>query len=311
MPEDDLHRPGRCDDGHDRWLAMQAAYVSYQRASEELARSHSSSDDAPPADRVLLAASEDRQRHAFEHYLESRLAFMECRIDEHRPGPSAVDRESGHSASASGLATVNLRTALEILALLLMFAIAFSLVRERIHIVALERAYDGTLVSFQEMRDGLRLLGQKVDAGHLQQPPVQQATLQLPNKQAAAPGKPAPATHRRTLVLRKQYKFSLAPSRQFQRVGPIQVVLRSMDAQRRLANLSILSDVSKTDVDSVHPNSAVWINVGRSQPHLELVVDRIAGNHLEGHLSEYQADLTQANDTQAQPLTATGLAPHY
>jgi len=40
------------------------------------------------------------------------------------------------------------------------------------------------------------------------------------------------------------------------------------------------------DVPRLQPNQAVWINVGYHEQPLELVVDRIAGNRLDGHLVE-------------------------
>jgi len=40
------------------------------------------------------------------------------------------------------------------------------------------------------------------------------------------------------------------------------------------------------DVPRLQANQAVWINLGDYKQPLELVVDRITGNRLDGHLVE-------------------------
>jgi hypothetical protein len=313
---DEMHEPERRDAGHDRWLAMQSAYAEYMHASEALECTHHSADESSTGERLQLAMLEGRQRVAFERYLESRMEFLEFRFDDsNRSGAApAIDVEC--SPAGSRFAFVKARPFLEILAVILLSATAFSLVREKQHLRTLESSRDELQAALVKTRAEVQLLGQKMES---LKPPeisaihaVEHAT-HSPSRvgHAAAPRPLAPADQQRKRkadiqakpsIAKKRdpvtgtqspglgahgyYSFSLGPSRQFTRVGPIEVSLRSVDVRRKSANLSIVSDVSKWDVPHVEMNQPVRINVGGNQQPLELVLDRIDGNRLEGHLIE-------------------------
>ena len=314
---DEMQQPERRDAGHDRWLAMQSAYAEYMHASEALECTHHSEDESSTGERLQLVMLEGRQRVAFERYLESRMEFLEFRFDEsNRPGASPViDVEC--SPAGSRFAFVKARPFLEILAVILLSATAFSLVREKQHLRTLESSRDELQAALVKTRNEVQLLGQKMDAlkpvtqisaihavehathapsrvGHAAAPrPLAPADQQRKRKAEmqtkpaiARKGNPVTGTQSPGLGGHGYYSFSLAPSRQFTRVGPIEVSLRSVDTRRNLANLSIVSNLSKWDVPHVEMNQPVRINVGANQQPLELVLDRIDGNHLEGHLIE-------------------------
>jgi hypothetical protein len=64
-----------------------------------------------------------------------------------------------------------------------------------------------------------------------------------------------------------------------------------VDQERNWVSLSIMSDPFQSnpvqvDVPRLHLNQGVWISLGHDQQPLELVIDRIAGDRLEGHLIE-------------------------
>jgi hypothetical protein len=320
---DDSHEPERRDDEHDRWLAMQSAYAEYKRASEALECTPQFADDSPTSERLRLSMLQGQQRVAFERYVEARMEFLEFWFDgRNLPGtglaaPPKCDTE--YSPAGSWLAFVNGMPVLQILAVILLWMTAFSLIREQKHVRDLEAARNELRATLNQTRDGLQLHGQKLDTWAPPQhpaipqvehtPPVlarrrPDATLQATGRKPSAEGQwrhqpaldvqpkqvgakraPVPGTQRQRRA-RTYYSFSLVPSRQFKRVGPVKVSVRSVDAQRKCVSLSILSDRMQIDVPRLQPNQAVWINVGYHEQPLKFVVDRIAGNRLDGHLVE-------------------------
>ena len=67
---------------HKRWLAMQSAHEEYQRSSEALEYLAPLSRDSTTDERLLRGILQDRQRAAFESYLDARMDFLEFRFDE-------------------------------------------------------------------------------------------------------------------------------------------------------------------------------------------------------------------------------------
>jgi hypothetical protein len=312
---DDLQEPERRDAGHDRWLAMQSAYAEYMHASEVLECTHQSADDSSTSERLQLVMLEGRQRVAFERYLESRMEFLEFRFDESNGPGAAPPIDVEYSKISSRFPFVKPRPLLEILAVILLSATAFSLVRDKQHLRNLEASRDELQATLTKTRAEVQLLGQKVDAlkppqysavhavdalhaasrvshaatAHQQAPGAEQRKHKAPLQAKPTIAKrhePVPTTQGQGLGARSYYSFALAPSRQFTRVGPIEVSVRSMDTRRNSVNLTIMSELFKWDVERVAMNQPVRINIGGDQKPLELVMDRIAGNRLEGHLIE-------------------------
>jgi hypothetical protein len=299
----DSHEPERRDDRHDRWLAMQSAYAEYRRASKALESGQQPEDDSSAGECLPLTVLEGQQRVAFEHYVEARLEFLESQFDErNRPDAVLADRDTEYSGIASWLAVANRKPVWQILAVLLLCTTTFSLVRKEKQVRDLEATGGELRATLNQTRDELQLLGRKLEAeGFPEQSAIQQVerTTSAPagwrsttTPRAAAENQGQPRHHPalrdqpKQVAARKHiaYRFSLAPSRQFKRVGPIEVSLRSVDARRNCVNLSIVSDRGKMEVQRVQMNEPVWIRVGPHQQLLELVVDRIAGNRLDGHL---------------------------
>jgi len=194
---DKTHEPLRRDDGHDRWLAMQSAYAEYRRASEVLDDKRQSADDTN--ERLKLPVLEGQQWLAFERYFDTRMEFLEARFDEsHRPdaGPAvqspALDTEP---AAGSWFGLINYKSVLQILAIVLLGTMAFTLLGEQKRVRELEASRDELQATLNQTRDGLRLLGQKLDAwGAPQHSGLEQVEHRVP-----APARRAPAaTHRAT-----------------------------------------------------------------------------------------------------------------
>jgi hypothetical protein len=166
MDGNDSHEQEQRDAGHDRWLAMQSAYSEYRRASEELECTRQSADDSH--ERLKLPVLEGYQWDAFERYFEARMEFLEARFDESNwPSagvalPSMPDTE--HRGTHSWLTFGYYKPVLHILAVILLGTMAFSLLREQKRVRDLEAARDELQATLNQTRDGLRLLGQKLDA---------------------------------------------------------------------------------------------------------------------------------------------------
>jgi hypothetical protein len=301
----DLHEPERHDEGHDRWLAMQSAYAEYTQASEVLECTHQSTDDSSTSERLQLTMLEGKQRVAFERYLEARMGFLECRFDESNQPGAAPPAEAGYFGTGSRLAFAKTRPFLEVLAVILLCTTAFSLVREKQQLRKLETSRDGLQAALNETRDEVRLLGQKVDAGNStagHQTPADErgkhkAALPVQQKKTIAKRRdPVQTAQGQRIGAHSYYRFSLGPSRQYTRVGPIEVSVRSVDARRHSANLLIVSNRVKF-VQRAETDQPVWIDVGGNQQPLELVLDRIAGDRLEGHLVESRKVATEPRDS--------------
>lgn len=188
--------PTRQDEGHDRWLAMQSAYAEYRRASELLDYTRQSADDTN--ERLKLPVLEGQQWLAFERYFDTRMEFLEARFDEsHWPSPRAVQSPTLDIEPSAGTwsALINYKSVLQILAIVLLGTMAFALLGEQKRVRDLETSRDELQVTLNQTRDGLRLLGQKLDAWGA----AQHSGLEQVEHRVLPPARHAPvATHRAT-----------------------------------------------------------------------------------------------------------------
>jgi hypothetical protein len=278
------------DPTNKRWVAMQSAYAEYTRMSEALGHCSEPVDDLCPvaeADLLRLAAE---QRVAFERYLETRMEFLEYRFDEDR---SAVARSAGGETRLSLRSSVtNLPALAGIVALAILSVSLFALVRSQHEVRTLKTEQALLSAALDKTRDDLQLLARKVVA-------VEPAT--LPAIHRPEPGsfppvpvlpatKPKVATNpgwrrlseKRTAHVYRQ--FSLVRSRQFRKIGPIEVSLISVDERQNSVTLSIVSGSGNLRFTHVRLNQPVWIPTSDRKKGLELIVDRIAKDGVDGRL---------------------------
>jgi hypothetical protein len=164
----DPNEPMQPGEGHDRWLAMQAAYQDYTTATGVL-------EAADPS--VADCRVEGQQRAAFERYVESRMEFLESRFDEcHLPKPVPAGANAAHWPCAVP------RLVLEVLAIMLLCVTALSSVRALRHVRDLEASRDELRATVSRTQDSLQLLTQKLDA-----PPPPPAPFQTVKRRAARP----------------------------------------------------------------------------------------------------------------------------
>jgi hypothetical protein len=321
--DSDSHDFGQPDNSRDRWREMQSAYSEYLRASEALKTALESRllPDASSDAAVALPLLEDRSG-AFERYLEARMGFLERRFDEcisrepelHSAVHSAV-RFTGPTRHSPGSSQIDSQFAkfgriLTISAAAMFCLMAFSLYREQAQVRNLEEARYELRVTSRATYDGLQLLAKKLEVlGPLEQSARQQtdqaaqpapgvaasseksaggdAPWQQPPRQTSPPPLPKAQPIAKT-TSRRIYHVSLSRSSQFQRVGPIQLSLRSVDLKRNSVSVRIVSQSGTVDFQQLKLNQPVRIKSGRPDHTVEFVVDRVAPNGLYGHLIEKQ-----------------------
>jgi hypothetical protein len=105
---------------------------------------------------------------------------------------------------------------------------------------------------------------------------------------------------------RNYYRFTLRPSNHFDRVGPISISLRNMDANRRFLDLSVRVDDFVLDQKHVNLYQPVWIHLRDRPTPAVLVVNRMSKNRVQGYLCEakYQPTKTQRQPRWSAPLSS-------
>jgi hypothetical protein len=82
------------------------------------------------------------------------------------------------------------------------------------------------------------------------------------------------------------HEFTLAPSKQFQRVGPLGVSLQKTNTKRQYFDVSMMVDDIKLEKKHVNLYEPVWINLSDRPQPVELVVNKIAKNEVQGYIRE-------------------------
>jgi len=319
------------DDWHARWLTMQAAYAEYRRSSEALECTRQSSDDSVAGDYLRLTMLEGQQRLAFERYVDARIAFLESRFDEmNRPDADAAAAPAhppgNRSRIKAWLTVASSRPVLQTLAVMLLCTMTFSLVREQKRVRDLESGRDELRAALQRTGHEVELLRERMDATEprtasprAQRTPaasanrvstarragsaqtIKRAVTQQPKRQlktgtirAATPPAPTRPSGGRA------HDFSLPPSREFKRVGPLSVWVKSIGPQARSVSLSIVSETVEVDVPLLKINQPVWVNTAHGH-RVGLVADRITANRLEGHLVEAENGKADLRASRTRP----------
>lgn len=326
--------PEHRNEGHDHWLAMRSAYLEYRQASDALECTRGSAEELSSGERLQMTLLEGQQRVTFERYLEARIEFMEFHCDEIRRSATGF---SDPDAVTPPRPIAKFRPLLEALAVVLLCTTAFSLALEQRHVRDLETSRDQLQVALKQTRNGLQLLGQKVDSiGDLQRSPIQharntpqtspatfnrtlhkpgyvkdakrQAFSSAPQKQALASSLPAPSTQRSAIP--RSYSFSLTPSRRSTKLGPIEVSVRSVNPRQNTISLTLVSGSLKLDLPDLKPNEPVSFNRGPQQHRMELTIDRLDGKQLEGHLLDYTANNSEPKANRLRPEYQMGPQPY-
>ncbi|MBZ5633841.1 MAG: hypothetical protein LAO55_12030 [Acidobacteriia bacterium] len=122
-------------------------------------------------------------------------------------------------------------------------------------------------------------------------------------------------THDELVALQKRgernyYEFELNKSKQFQRVGPLQLALRKADTKHKRFDMNLFVDDNQLEKKGVNLYETIWINMGDRPQPMELVVNQITKDHIQGYLSEpkyKKSELSQAA-APTDPPPAIGLS---
>ena len=109
-------------------------------------------------------------------------------------------------------------------------------------------------------------------------------------------------THEEVVALQKRgernyYEFELNKSKDFQRVGPLRLSLRKADTKHKRFDMNMMVDDNELQKKSVNLYETIWINAGDRPQPMELVVNQVTKDHIQGYLSESKykkSELSQA-----------------
>jgi septal ring factor EnvC (AmiA/AmiB activator) len=120
-------------------------------------------------------------------------------------------------------------------------------------------------------------------------------------------------THAEVVALQRRgernyYEFHLTKSKEFQRVGPLSLSLRKVNTKRKSYDLAMFVDDNQLQKKSVNLYEPVWVNLeDRPQP-VQLVVNQISKDQIQGYISEPKFKKSELGDTaSAAPAVAPTL----
>lgn len=117
-------------------------------------------------------------------------------------------------------------------------------------------------------------------------------------------------THDDVVALQKRgernyYEFHLSKSKEFQRVGPLSLSLRKVNTKRKSYDLAMFVDDNQMQKKSVNLYEPIWINLeDRPQP-VQLVVNQITKDQIQGYISEPKYKKAELGET----VSVTPAAP--
>ena len=98
-------------------------------------------------------------------------------------------------------------------------------------------------------------------------------------------------THDEVVALQKRgelniYEFKLAKSKEMHRVGPLSISLRGANAKRKSYDLAMMVDDNALNKRNVNLYEPVWITLSDRPQPVQLVVNHVEKNEIEGYVSE-------------------------
>lgn len=120
-------------------------------------------------------------------------------------------------------------------------------------------------------------------------------------------------THDEVVALQKRgeqniYEFKLTKSKALQHVGPLSLSLRSTNVKHKTYDLAMTVDDNALTKNHVNLYEPVWITLNDRPQSVQLVVNHVEKNEIEGYLSEPKyknSDLATTSTQSAQPTELT------
>ena len=314
------------DTQHELWITMQTAYGRYKHASAVLETMVSSkSGDVPLEDETLsVELAADKQREAFENYVESRLGFSDfshtrarCEVPDREP--KAAGRTwpalGGVSLTVAGMVVTLFGT---------MTLGATYLAHMHQKLRDLNESRNELIATLNQTRDRISVITEKMDSFNVDRQLQDSQRVKAPRVRQLRPmpfdgrqNRKSPpraadrlrtdqqswlhsigkdqgerAAENREALARIQalgkpfnYYFTLTKSQQFTRVGPLQMSLLVVNAARKDFDLCFVTDDFKFYKKHGSLDEPLRVSLSSPRRSLELVVQRIDNNRVQGYLS--------------------------
>lgn len=120
-------------------------------------------------------------------------------------------------------------------------------------------------------------------------------------------------THDEIVALQKRgernyFEFTLNKSNEFRRIGPLSLALRKVNTKRKTYDLSMFVDDNRLQKKSVNLFEPVWINLQDEAQPVQLVVNQISKDEVQGYVSAPKYKRSELGDTaSATSAPQTGL----
>ena len=97
-------------------------------------------------------------------------------------------------------------------------------------------------------------------------------------------------THEELVVLQKRgernyFEFDLTKSKQFQRIGPLTLSLRRVDAKHKNYDLQLIIEDSQVSKKRVNVYEPIWIHMENEGQPVQVVVNKVERNFVHGYVS--------------------------
>ena len=107
---------------------------------------------------------------------------------------------------------------------------------------------------------------------------------------------------------RNYYEFQLTKSKQFKRIGPVSLSLRKVNTKRKSYDLAMFVDDNQMQKKSINLFEPIWINLDDRPQPVQLVVNQIAKDQIQGYISEPKYKKSELGETvSAVPPPAAAL----
>ena len=116
-------------------------------------------------------------------------------------------------------------------------------------------------------------------------------------------------THDEVVALRKRgeqnvYEFKLTKSKEMHRVGPLSISLRGANAKHKTYDLAMVVDDNELNKKHVNLYEPVWITLSDRPQPVQLVVNHVEKNEIEGYVSEPKYKKSELLANTGQPAQA-------
>ena len=96
---------------------------------------------------------------------------------------------------------------------------------------------------------------------------------------------------------RNYYEFQLTKSKAFKRIGPVSLSLRKVNTKRKSYDLAMFVDDNQMQKKSINLFEPIWINLDDRPQPVQLVVNQIGKDQIQGYISEPKFKKSELGDT--------------